>query len=67
MLAPRSRDVSNTDSEVDHLIESRLYGPLHRVSIAFAQWARRLQQGTLQVYLAYTVATLVVLLLLFRP
>ncbi len=53
-------------SEVDHLIESRLYGPLHRASIAFAQWARRVQQGTLQLYLAYTVGTLVVLLLLFR-
>ena len=53
-------------SEVDHLIESRLYGPSHRASIAFAQWARRVQQGTVQLYLAYMVGTLVVLLLLFR-
>lgn len=53
-------------SETDHVIETRLYGPLHRISIAFSQAARRLQQGTLQLYLAYTVGALVILLLLFR-
>lgn len=53
-------------SEVDHLFESRVYGPLHRASVAFAQLARRLQQGTLQLYLAYTVGAVIVLLLVAR-
>jgi hydrogenase-4 component B len=53
-------------SEVDHLVETRVYGPLHRASIALSQVARRLQQGTLQLYLAYTVGALVVLLVLAR-
>ena len=53
-------------SEVDHLIESRLYGPLHRSGIALSQVVRRLQQGTLQLYLAYSVVALVILLLLAR-
>ena len=53
-------------SEVDHLIETRVYGPTHRVSIVLSQLARRLQQGTLQLYLAYTVGALVLLLLLAR-
>jgi len=53
-------------SEVDHLIESRVYGPVHRASIAFAQLARRLQQGTLQLYLAYIVGAVIVLLLVAR-
>jgi hydrogenase-4 component B len=53
-------------SEVDHLIESRAYGPLHRASIAFAVAMRRLQHGTLQLYLAYTVVAVVVLLLVAR-
>ena len=54
-------------SNVDHLVESRLYVPLHRASIAFAQIARRLQQGTLQLYVAYTVVALVILLVAARP
>ena len=53
-------------SEVDHLIESRAYGPLHRASITFSIAIRRLQQGTLQLYLAYTVVAVVVLLLVAR-
>jgi hydrogenase-4 component B len=53
-------------SEVDHVIETRLYGPVHRASVAFAQIARRLQQGTLQLYLAYTVGAVIVLLLVAR-
>jgi hydrogenase-4 component B len=53
-------------SEVDHLVETRVYAPLHRASIALSQVARRLQQGTLQLYLAYTVGALVVLLVLAR-
>jgi hydrogenase-4 component B len=53
-------------SHVDHLIETRAYEPLHRAAIALAQLARRLQQGTLQLYLAYTVAAVVILLLVAR-
>jgi hypothetical protein len=53
-------------SEVDHLIESRAYGPIHRASIALSQSVRRLQQGSLQLYLAYTVVAVVVLLLVAR-
>jgi hydrogenase-4 component B len=53
-------------SEVDHLIESRIYGPLHRASIVLSQVARRLQHGTLQLYLAYTVGAVVILLLVAR-
>jgi len=53
-------------SEVDHLIESRVYGPAHRASIGLSQLVRRLQQGTLQLYLAYSVVALVILLLLAR-
>ena len=53
-------------SEVDHMIESRAYEPLHRASIRFSQLVRRLQHGTLQLYLAYTVGTIVILLLLVR-
>lgn len=53
-------------SEVAHVIESRVYAPLHRAGIALSQGVRRLQQGTLQLYLAYTVGALVILLLLAR-
>ena len=53
-------------SEVDHVIESRVYAPLHRASIGLSQAARRLQQGSLQLYLLYTVVAVVVLLLVTR-
>jgi hydrogenase-4 component B len=53
-------------SEVDHLAESWLYRPLHRFGLVFAQTARRLQQGTLQLYVAYMVVAVLVLLLLAR-
>jgi len=53
-------------SDVDHLVESRIYLPLHRATIALAQLARRLQHGTLQLYLAYTVVALVILLAVGR-
>ncbi len=53
-------------SEVEHVVESRVYVPLHRAFIRFAQVARRLQHGTLQLYVAYTVAALVVLLVAAR-
>jgi hydrogenase-4 component B len=52
--------------EARHVIDERLYGPLHHAAVASAQLARRLQNGSLQLYLAYTVATLVLLLVLAR-
>ena len=52
--------------EVSHVIDERLYKPLHRAAVAAAQLVRRLQSGSLQAYLAYAVAALVVLLLVAR-
>ena len=52
--------------EVSHLIDERLYGPLHRAAVAAAQLIRRIQSGSLQVYLAYAVTALVALLLVAR-
>jgi hydrogenase-4 component B len=52
--------------ETSHVIDERLYGPLHRTAVASAQLARRLQNGSLQLYLAYTVTALVILLVLAR-
>ena len=51
---------------VDHALESRVYGPAHRFSIRFADVARRLQQGTLQLYVLYIVVAVIVLLLVAR-
>ena len=50
-----------------HVIDERLYLPLQRGAVAAAQLARRVQNGSLQLYLAYTVLTLVLLLLVARP
>jgi hydrogenase-4 component B len=52
--------------EVSHLIDERLYRPLHRAAVAAAQLIRRLQSGSLQAYLAYAVAALITLLLVAR-
>ena len=49
-----------------HILDERLYAPLHRVAVAAARQVNRLQSGSLQVYLAYSVAALVALLLLAR-
>lgn len=51
---------------VSHVIDERLYGPLHRTAVGAAQLIRRLQSGSLQLYLAYAVATLLTLLLIAR-
>ena len=53
-------------SDVNHLIESRAYAPIRRASIALSESVRRLQQGTLQLYVAYTVIAVIVLLLVTR-
>ncbi len=47
---------------VPHLIEERLYVPVARLSLAAASWARRLQSGSLGMYVAYLIALVVVLL-----
>ncbi|MBI2781277.1 MAG: hydrogenase 4 subunit B [Chloroflexi bacterium] len=54
------------DGRVSHVIDERLYGPLHRAAVGGAQLVRRLQSGSLQLYLAYAVTTLIVLLLVAR-
>jgi hydrogenase-4 component B len=51
---------------VDHALESRVYRPLHHWSVRAAQVTRRLQQGSLQLYLLYTVVAVVVLLFVAR-
>ena len=52
--------------EARHVVDERLYAPLHRMAVGAAQLARRLQNGSLQLYLAYTVAALVILLVAAR-
>ena len=49
-----------------HVLDERVYAPLHRAAVGAAQLARRLQSGSLQLYLAYTVVAVVVLLVLAR-
>jgi hypothetical protein len=50
-----------------HVIDERVYLPLQHGAVAAAQLARRVQNGSLQLYLAYTVLALVLLLLVARP
>lgn len=52
--------------EVSHVIDERLYRPLHRAAVQAAEIARRAQSGSLQLYLAYAVVALVALLLVAR-
>lgn len=52
--------------EIDHVIESFVYRPIHRGAVLLARTARRLQQGTLQLYIAYALAAVVVLLVVTR-
>ncbi len=51
---------------VRHVLDDRVYHPLVRAAIAGSQLTRRLQSGSLQLYLAYAVVALLVLLLLAR-
>lgn len=53
-------------SEVTLILEDRVFRPVHELSIRLAEFARRLQGGALQLYLAYTVAAVLVLLLWAR-
>jgi hydrogenase-4 component B len=52
--------------QVSHVIDDRFYVPLHRAAVAAAQLVRRLQSGSLQLYLAYAVVALIALLLVAR-
>jgi hydrogenase-4 component B len=47
---------------VPHLIEERLYGPAARLSLLAAARARRLQSGSLGIYVAYLIGLVLVLL-----
>ena len=62
---PLPRTVRYT-GEARNVLDERLYAPLHRTAVGGAQLARRLQNGSLQLYLAYTVAAVVILLVLAR-
>ena len=48
------------------ILDERIYGPLHRAAVGVAQLVRRVQSGSLQLYLAYTVTAVIVLLVLAR-
>lgn len=51
---------------VPNHFEARLYRPLQRVALQCAHVARRVQSGSLQAYVAYFVALLIVLLIFAR-
>jgi hydrogenase-4 component B len=52
--------------EVPHLIEERLYAPVGRWALWTAARVRRLQSGSLAVYVAYLIGLVLVLLLAVR-
>ena len=49
-------------SEVTLILEDRVFRPAHALSVRFAELVRRVQSGSLQLYLAYTVGAVLVLL-----
>jgi hypothetical protein len=51
---------------VTHVLETMVFGPLHGLAVRGAHSIRRLQNGSLQIYLAYTLGALVVLLAISR-
>jgi len=51
---------------VPHLFDALLYGPAVRVALAGAGVARRLQSGSLRLYIGYLVGLVLLLLLLAR-
>lgn len=53
-------------TEVPHLFDAWLYAPAHRVALRSAAVARRLQAGSMRVYLGYLLAVLAILLALVR-
>ena len=52
--------------EVRHLIDERLYRPVHAAAVAGAELASRIQSGSLQLYLGYAVVALIAMLLIAR-
>jgi hydrogenase-4 component B len=50
------------EGHVPHLIDDRVYRPLVRLSLASATHARRLQSGSLGMYVVYLIGLVVVLL-----
>jgi hydrogenase-4 component B len=53
-------------SEIPHLFDTALYGPLLRGALASARVARRVQSGSVRAYAAYLLALLLTLLALVR-
>jgi formate hydrogenlyase subunit 3/multisubunit Na+/H+ antiporter MnhD subunit len=53
-------------SDITLLLEDRVFAPLHAWSIRLAQVARKLQAGPMQLYVAYTVIAVLILLLWAR-
>jgi hydrogenase-4 component B len=54
------------EGEVTHVLEEHLFRPVHRLSVSASSRVRRLQNGSLQVYLAYSLVAFVLLLALAR-
>jgi hydrogenase-4 component B len=53
-------------AEVPHLFDSLLYGPVHRAAMRGAAVARRLQSGSLRIYVAYLLGLVLGLLAFVR-
>lgn len=53
-------------SHVSQVLDEHVYRSLHTWAVRAAELVRRLQSGSLQLYLAYTVVAVVVLLVLAR-
>lgn len=53
-------------SEIPHLFDTLLYGPVQRGALRSALIARRLQSGSVRAYAAYLLALLLALLVLVR-
>ena len=53
-------------SEITLILEDRVFGPAHALSLRAANFARRLQGGAIQLYIAYSVLAVLLLLLWAR-
>jgi hydrogenase-4 component B len=53
-------------SEITLILEDRVFGPAHTLSLRAANFARRLQGGAIQLYIAYSVLAVLLLLLWAR-
>jgi hydrogenase-4 component B len=59
------QDISYS-GRVPHAIDERVYRPVVRLSLVWARHARRLQSGSLGMYVAYLIGLVLVLLLVAR-